>query len=45
MKMELELDGKRVLVTAGTKGIGGAVVALFREYGARVVSAARDRPK
>ncbi|MFP3616463.1 short-chain dehydrogenase, partial [Paraburkholderia sp. SIMBA_050] len=31
MAMNLELQGKRVLVTAGTKGIGKAVVSLFHE--------------
>lgn len=44
MSMLLELEGKRVLVTAGTKGIGGATVALFRELGARVLTAARVKP-
>lgn len=44
MSMNLELRGKRVLVTAGTKGIGGAVVKLFREYGANVLAVARTRP-
>lgn len=44
MSMNLELSGKRVLVTAGTKGIGGAVVKLFRELGAQVVGVARTRP-
>src|SRR6266446_4863357 len=39
-----ELGGKRVLVTAGTKGIGQAVVARFREEGARVLTTARGRP-
>ena len=31
MTMNLELGGLRVLVTGGTKGVGGAVVVLFRE--------------
>jgi NAD(P)-dependent dehydrogenase (short-subunit alcohol dehydrogenase family) len=44
LSMNLELAGKRVLVTAGTKGIGGAVVALFRQCGARVLASARTRP-
>lgn len=44
MTMNLELEGVRALVTAGTKGIGGAVVALFRELGARVLTTARRRP-
>ncbi|MET3823627.1 NADPH:quinone reductase-like Zn-dependent oxidoreductase [Burkholderia sp. PvR073] len=33
MTMNPELQGKRVLVTAGTKGIGKAVVGLFHELG------------
>lgn len=44
MSMDLALRDKRVLVTAGTKGIGEAVVALFRENGAQVVATARSRP-
>lgn len=44
MHMDLGLNGKRVLVTAGTKGIGEAVVNLFRDYGAKVIAAARVRP-
>ena len=39
-----EFNGKRVLVTAGTKGIGQAVVTRFRESGARVLTTARGRP-
>lgn len=41
MPMDLELHGKRVLVTAGTKGVGKAVVGLFREFGAKVLTTAR----
>jgi NAD(P)-dependent dehydrogenase (short-subunit alcohol dehydrogenase family) len=44
MGMDLELKGRRVLVTAGTKGVGAAVAALFREFGARVLTTARVRP-
>lgn len=43
MAMDLELAGLRVLVTAGTKGIGGAVVERFRELGARVLTTARSQ--
>jgi len=32
-----EFDGKRVLVTGGTKGIGQAVATRLREGGARVL--------
>ncbi len=44
MSMNLELQGKRVLVTAGTKGVGKAVVGLFSEMGARVLTTAREQP-
>jgi NAD(P)-dependent dehydrogenase (short-subunit alcohol dehydrogenase family) len=39
-----ELAGRRALVTGGTKGIGGAVAARFREAGAIVLSTARAQP-
>ena len=39
-----EFDGKRALVTGGTKGIGQAVVARLREGGATVFTTARERP-
>lgn len=42
--MNLELRGKRVLITAGTKGVGKAVVELFHEQGARIVTTAREAP-
>ena len=41
----LELEGKRALVTGGTKGVGAAVVAALREAGARVLTTARQRPE
>ncbi|NKN05476.1 SDR family oxidoreductase [Rhizobium laguerreae] len=41
----LDLEGKRVLITAGTKGAGAATVSLFRELGARVLTTARARPE
>jgi NAD(P)-dependent dehydrogenase (short-subunit alcohol dehydrogenase family) len=40
----LELDGRRSLVTGGTKGIGQAVAARLREAGATVLTTARTRP-
>lgn len=40
----LDLEGRRALITAGTKGAGAATVALFQELGARVLTTARHRP-
>jgi len=42
--MDLALKDKRVLVTAGTKGIGHAVVTLFKQSGAKLLATARSRP-
>ena len=39
-----DLEGRRALITAGTRGAGAATVALFRELGARVLTTARRRP-
>ncbi|MFN3820257.1 SDR family oxidoreductase [Blastomonas sp.] len=39
----LTLEGKRALVTSGTRGAGAATVALLRELGATVVTTARSR--
>lgn len=44
MSFDLGLEGKRALVTGGTRGIGAAVVARLREAGARVVATARSLP-
>lgn len=44
MSMNFELQGKRILVTAGTKGVGKAVVNLFRALGAKVLTTAREQP-
>ena len=41
---DLEFDGRRALVTGGTKGIGEAVAARLREAGATVLTTARTRP-
>jgi NAD(P)-dependent dehydrogenase (short-subunit alcohol dehydrogenase family) len=41
----LGLEGKRALVTGGTKGVGQAVVAALREAGARVLTTARSWPE
>lgn len=44
MNTSEDLTGRTAMVTGGTKGIGAAVVALLRERGARVLSAARTTP-
>ena len=44
MTFDLELSGRRALVTGGTKGVGAAVVAALRDAGARVAATARSVP-
>ena len=44
MSFNLELTGRRALVTAGTKGVGAAVVDVLRNAGATVVATARSVP-
>jgi NAD(P)-dependent dehydrogenase (short-subunit alcohol dehydrogenase family) len=44
VSFDLELKGRRALVTGGTKGVGAAVVSVLREAGARVVATARSVP-
>src|SRR5258708_37129760 len=39
-----EWDGRRVLVTGGTQGMGAAIVKRLRSAGARVMTAARAVP-
>jgi len=39
-----EFDGKRTLVTGGTRGIGEAIVRRLRDSGAKVVTTARSTP-
>jgi NAD(P)-dependent dehydrogenase (short-subunit alcohol dehydrogenase family) len=41
----LKLEGKRALVTGGTKGVGAAVVETLRKAGATVLTTARSRPE
>src|SRR4029453_3747404 len=41
----LGLEGKRALVTGGTKGVGEAVVVALREAGATVLTTARSQPR
>ncbi|HZO08590.1 MAG TPA: SDR family oxidoreductase [Myxococcota bacterium] len=40
-----EFDGKRTLVTGGTRGIGEAIVRRLRDSGAKVVTTARSTPR
>ena len=41
----ISLEGKRALVTSGTRGAGAATVELFRELGAKVLTSARSKPE
>jgi NAD(P)-dependent dehydrogenase (short-subunit alcohol dehydrogenase family) len=45
MNFDLNLQGKRALVTGGTKGVGAAVVDVLCEAGVHVVTTARAVPK
>ncbi|MDZ7921552.1 SDR family oxidoreductase [Rhodoferax sp.] len=44
MSFQLELQGRRALVTGGTKGVGAAVVDVLREAGVTVMTTARSAP-
>jgi NAD(P)-dependent dehydrogenase (short-subunit alcohol dehydrogenase family) len=45
MNVDLQLAGKRVLVTGATRGVGAAVVERLAQLDARIVAAARSMPK
>ena len=45
MTISDRLDGRRALVTEGTKGAGAAIVARLADAGATVMTAARTMPK
>ncbi|WP_341487916.1 SDR family oxidoreductase [Pararhizobium sp. A13] len=45
MSFNLELAGRRALVTAGTKGVGAAVVKALTEAGVKVVATTRTVPE
>ncbi len=44
MSFDLGLNGKRAVVTVGTKGVGAAVVRSLRDAGVLIVAAARSVP-
>jgi NAD(P)-dependent dehydrogenase (short-subunit alcohol dehydrogenase family) len=44
MSFDLELRGKRALVTGGTKGLGAALVKSLQDAGAKVMTSARSAP-
>jgi NAD(P)-dependent dehydrogenase (short-subunit alcohol dehydrogenase family) len=44
MSLALQLEGRRALVTSGTRGVGGAVVEVLSEQGAQVMAVARSVP-
>lgn len=44
MSFELGLDGRRALVTGGTKGLGAAVTAVLHRAGVKVIATARSVP-
>ena len=44
MNFDLEISGRRALVTGGTKGVGAAVVKVLRENGVIIATTARSVP-
>ena len=45
MKFDLNLNGRRALVTGGTKGVGAAVVQVLHLEGVKIATTARHLPK
>jgi NAD(P)-dependent dehydrogenase (short-subunit alcohol dehydrogenase family) len=45
MSLFLSLEGRRALITSGTRGAGAATVSLFRQLGAQVLTSARTKPE
>jgi len=45
MKFDLNLNGRRALVTGGTKGVGAAVVLALHLEGVKITTTARHLPK
>ena len=45
MNFNLDLDGRRALVTGGTKGVGAAIVQTLHHAGVRMVTTARHQPQ
>lgn len=41
----ITLEGKRALITSGTRGAGAATVAMFQALGAQVLTTARNSPE
>ncbi len=45
MSFDLQLKGKRALVTGGTKGLGAALVKSLQDVGVQVMTTARSAPE
>lgn len=45
MSFDLQLKGKRALVTGGTKGLGAALVKILQDAGVQVMTTARSAPE
>jgi len=45
MSFDLQLEGKRALVTGGTKGLGAALVKSLQDAGVHVMTTARSAPE